>query len=86
MHIIPFGKRLIIKTLEEDKKVGNLVLPDSAERESKCQGEVIDSNVDKIKKCDIVLYGEFSGDDIKIEDKEFKILKQDDVLAILKKE
>ena len=92
MNLKPLGDRIVVKpaTQEEVTKSG-IVLPDTVDKEKKEQGEVIGiGSGEKIQKLglkigDIVLFGKYSGDEVKVEDKEYKILKDEDVLAILEK-
>ncbi|MBU0707977.1 co-chaperone GroES [Patescibacteria group bacterium] len=90
MQLKPLGDRVIVKPLQEEEvtKTG-IVLPDTVEKEKKEQGEVISvGNGENIKKLgvkagDRVLFGKYSGEDVKIENEEFKVLKDEDVLAII---
>lgn len=90
MKLKPLGDRIIVKPLasEEVTKAG-IVLPDTVEKEKKEQGEVINvGNGEKIlklglKKGDKVIFGKYSGEDITIDKVEYKVLKEEDVLAVL---
>ncbi|MFA6588163.1 MAG: co-chaperone GroES [Patescibacteria group bacterium] len=92
MNLKPLGDRIVVKpaTQEEVTKSG-IVLPDTVDKEKKEQGEVIGiGSGEKIQKLglkigDIVLFGKYSGDEVKVEENEYKILKDEDVLAILEK-
>jgi chaperonin GroES len=90
MQLKPLGDRIVVKpaTQEEVTKSG-IVLPDTVDKEKKEQGEVIAIGTgEKITKLglklgDVVLFGKYSGDEVDVEDTEYKILKDEDVLAIL---
>jgi chaperonin GroES len=94
MNIRPLADRVVIKPLEEeDKSPGGIILPDTA-KEKPMRGEVtavgagkIDDNGKRVpmdlKKGDVVLYGKYSGTDIKIDQEDYLILRESDVLAIL---
>lgn len=90
MKLKPLGDRVIVKPLQEEEvtKTG-IVLPDTVEKEKKEQGEVISvGNGEKIVKLglkagDRVLFGKYSGEEVEIEDVEYKVLKEEDVLAII---
>ncbi|MDP2790048.1 MAG: co-chaperone GroES [bacterium] len=90
MQLKPLGDRIVVKpaTQEEVTKSG-IVLPDTVDKEKKEQGEVIAIGTgEKILKLglklgDIVLFGKYSGDEVEVDDTEYKILKDEDVLAIL---
>lgn len=90
MKIQPLGDRVLVKILEtEEVTKGGILLPDSA-KEKKAEGEVVavgsGEDVKKLdlKKGDRVLFGKYGGDDVMLDDKEYKILKHDDVLAVVK--
>lgn len=92
MSIKPLGDRILVKPLlgEEVTKSG-IVLPDTAEKEKKEQGEVMAiGEGEKIKKLNLkigdkVLFGKYSGDDVQITEGskkiEYKFLKDEDVLG-----
>jgi chaperonin GroES len=90
MTLRPLGDRIIVKasTQEEVTKSG-IVLPDTVEKEKKEQGEVIAvGSGEKITKLglkvgDVVMFGKYSGDEVEIDDVEYKVLKDEDVLAVL---
>jgi chaperonin GroES len=90
MQLKPLGDRIVVKpaTQEEVTKSG-IVLPDTVDKEKKEQGEVIAIGTgEKIVKLglklgDVVLFGKYSGDEVEVDDTEYKILKDEDVLAIL---
>ncbi|MEK7570409.1 MAG: co-chaperone GroES [Patescibacteria group bacterium] len=92
MQLKPLGDRIVVKpaTQEEVTKSG-IVLPDTVDKEKKEQGEVVAIGTgEKIMKLglklgDVVLFGKYSGDEVEVEDIEYKILKDEDVLAILQK-
>ncbi len=94
MKVRPLGDRIIVKPIEEQEvKKGNIIIPDTA-KEKPQQGEVIAVGKGKItddgkvlpvevKVGDKVLYGKYSGTEIKIDGKEHLILHQDDILGII---
>lgn len=97
MNIQPLGDRIIVKPLEaEEKTKGGIILPDTA-KEKPQEGEVLavgkgkvleNGNVQapEVKKGDRVLYGKYSGTEIKTKDGEdILIMREEDVLAIIKK-
>lgn len=90
MAIQPLGDRVLLKVLEtEETTASGIVLPDSA-KEKKAEGEVVAiGNGEKVTALglsvgDRVLYGKYSGDDVEADGEEFKILKDDEVLAVVK--
>ena len=94
MNVRPLHDRLIIKRVEEKETVkGGIIIPDTA-KEKPQEGEVIAAGNGKVlengtkvamdvKAGDRVLFGKYSGTDIKIDGQEYLILREDEVLAIL---
>lgn len=88
MKLTPLGDRIIVKavTQEEVTKSG-IVLPDTVEKEKKEEGEVVAvGDGEKVKKLglktgDRVIFGKYSGEEVKIDEQEYKVLKEEDVLA-----
>ncbi len=92
----PLGDRIVVERLEEETKKGSIIIPDTA-KEKPQQGKVIavgEGRFDEtgkripmdVKKGDTILFGKYSGNEIKIDDKEYLIMREDDVLAIIDKE
>jgi len=96
MNLTPLGDRVIVKPkAPEEKTKGGIILPDTAQ-EKPMEGEVVavgsgktDDNGKKIamdlKTGDKVLYGKYSGTEVKINDEEFLIMRESDVYAIIGK-
>jgi chaperonin GroES len=96
MKIRPLQDRLVVKRLaEEEKTKGGIIIPDSA-KEKPIEGEVIAVGNGKVmedgkqrpldvKKGDRVLFGKYSGNEIKIDGVEHLILREDEVLGIIEK-
>ena len=94
MKVRPLHDRIIVKRLEgEEKTKGGIIIPDTA-KEKPIEGKVIavgngkrleDGSVRplEVKAGDRVLFGKYSGTDIKIDGEEHLILREDDVLAVL---
>jgi chaperonin GroES len=94
MKVKPLGDRVLVKPIEEKEvKRGNIIIPDTA-KEKPQQGEVIAVGKGKVtedgkvipmevKVGDKVLYGKYSGTEIKIDGVEYLILHQDDILGII---
>lgn len=81
----PLGDRVILKRLEaEEKTASGIVLPDSA-KEKPEQGEVIATGKDvkEVKKGDKVLFAKFSGTEVKVDNAEYLVVKEEDILAIV---
>ena len=94
MNVRPLHDRLIIQRLEEgEQKVGGIIIPDSA-KEKPQQGKVIAAGSGKVnddgtrqrpdvKAGDRILFGKFSGQEIKLEGEEYLILREDEVLGVI---
>ena len=94
MGLRPLHDRLIVERLEEDEKTkGGIIIPDAA-KEKQQRGKVIAVGKGKVqedgsiralevKAGDVVLFGKYSGTEIKIENEERLIIREEDVLAVL---
>ena len=95
MAIQPLGDKIVVKLLEgNEKSAGGIILPDTA-KEKPQEGKVMavgkgrlleDGTVKplEIKVGDTVLFTKYSGTEVNHEEKEFLILREDDILAVLK--
>ena len=94
MALKPLGDRLVIKAQDpSDKTKSGLVLPESAKekpQEGKVvavgSGKLLDDGTVKaleVKSGDKVLYGKYSGTEVRVQDEDYLILREDDVLAIV---
>ena len=88
--IKPLGDRAVIAPVKEAGKTKlGIILPETADKEQTAQGRVVAiGNGEKIKKAGIkkgdeVVYEKYSGTEFKIGDIEYKILKEEEILAIL---
>jgi chaperonin GroES len=94
LKIRPLHDRILVERLEEQEvKRGGIIIPDTA-KEKPQEGKVIAAGNGKVtedgkklpldvKAGDRILFGKYSGSEVKIEDKEYLILREEDVLAIL---
>ncbi|HKE49159.1 MAG TPA: co-chaperone GroES [Rhodanobacteraceae bacterium] len=94
MALRPLHDRVIIKRLEEEKvSAGGIVIPDSA-AEKPIRGEVIAAGNGKIledgkvrpiavKKGDKVLFGKYSGTEVKVDGQELLVMREEDILAVI---
>ena len=94
MKIRPLHDRILVERLEEGEvKKGGIIIPDTA-KEKPQEAKVIAVGNGKVtedgkkipldvKAGDRILFGKYSGSEVKIEDKEYLILREEDVLAIL---
>jgi chaperonin GroES len=94
MNFRPLHDRILIKRIEEKEAMkGGIIIPDSA-KEKPQEGEVVAVGNGKmsedgkvvpldVKAGDRILFGKYSGSEIKIDDKEYLILKEEDVLGVV---
>ena len=94
MKLRPLQDRILVERVEEeDKTKGGIIIPDTA-KEKPAEGKVVsvgkgklDENGKRIavevKKGDRILFGKYSGSEVKIESKEYLIMREEDVLGII---
>ena len=94
MNVRPLHDRIIIQRLEEgEQKVGGIIIPDSA-KEKPQQGKVIAAGTGKVKDDgtrqlpdvkagDRILFGKYSGQEIKLDGEEYIIMREDEVLGVI---
>lgn len=89
-RIKPLGDRAVIEPIKETGKTkSGIILPETADKEKPAQGRVVMVGVGEkikksgVKKGDEVVYEKYAGTEFKIGDTEYKILKEDEILAIL---
>ncbi len=94
MKFRPLHDRVLVRRLEEDERsTGGIIIPDTA-KEKPMQGEVLavgtGARNDKgeitpldVKKGDRILFGKWSGSEVKIDDEELVIMKESDIMGII---
>ena len=95
IKVRPLHDRLIVKRLEDDaeQQVGSIIIPDTA-KEKPQQGKVIAAGKGKVKDDgtltpldvqtgDTVLFGKYSGQEIKLDGVEFLIMREDEILGVV---
>ncbi len=86
MTIKPLGKRIVVKPFKQEEKTqGGIYLPDTATKERPQRGEVIAVGPEfkEVKKGDTVIFAKYGGTEVKIDEEEYLVLGEDDVLAVL---
>ena len=90
MNIQPLADRVLIKPAPaEEKTIGGIIIPDTA-KEKPFKGEVMEvgqGTKDEemvLKVGDVVLYGKYSGTEIEVENEKYLIVRQSEVLAVVK--
>ena len=94
MNVRPLHDRIIVQRIEEgEQKIGGIIIPDTA-KEKPQQGKVIAAGAGKVKDDgkrvaldvkagDLILFGKYSGQEIKLDGEEFLIMREDEVLAVI---
>jgi chaperonin GroES len=94
VKIRPLGERVLVKRLEEEEvRRGGIIIPDTA-KEKPQQGEVIavgpgrwDDNGKRrppeVKAGDRILFGKYAGNEVKVGEEEFLIMREDDILGVI---
>ncbi|WDN88650.1 chaperonin GroES [Desulfosarcina sp. BuS5] len=94
MKLRPLNDRILVKRVEEKAKTkGGIIIPDSA-KEKPAEGKVISVGNGKmnedgkripveIKEGDRIMFGKYSGSEVKIDGEEYLIMREDDVLGII---
>lgn len=85
MNVQPLDERVLVKPIEEEEKVGSIVIPDTA-KEKPNMGKVIAVGTDEeikklIKVGDKVLFGKYAGEEIKIQGVKHLLVSRSDLLA-----
>lgn len=95
MKVRPLYDHILVERVEEEVKKGGIIIPDTA-KEKPQQGKVIavgsgrrDEKGNKmameVKKGDIILFGKYAGTEVKIDDHDYIIIREEDVLGIIEK-
>jgi chaperonin GroES len=94
MKLKPLGDRVLVKRLEQEEVTkGGIIIPDSA-KEKPMKGEVIAVGPGKVgddgkhnpmhvEKGNLVLFNKYAGTEIKLDDEDFLVMREDDILAII---
>src|ERR671924_177201 len=94
MKMRPLRDRILVERIEEhEQKVGGIIIPDSA-KEKPQQGKVVavgNGKADKdgkripldVKDGDTILFGKYSGQEVRVDNEDFLIMREDEVLAVI---
>ena len=94
VKIKPLGDRVLVRPMEEkEMKKGGIIIPDSA-KEKPQEGEIVAVGPGKtgddgktiamtVKKGDKVIYGKYSGTEVKLDDEDYLLMREDDILGII---
>lgn len=89
----PLADRVAVKLIAHEEKIGSIIIPDTA-KERPVQGEVISVGIGlrdhsgnliplEVKVGDVVLFGKWSGTEIKVNNQELLIMKESDIMGII---
>jgi chaperonin GroES len=95
MALMPLNDHIVIKAVVETKTVGGIILPETADKEKPEKGEVVAVGAGKllengtraasaVKVGDIVVFKKYSPDEVKVGKEDFLVIREDDILAIVK--
>ena len=95
MALIPINDHIVVKAVTEEKSAGGIILPETADKERPEKGEVIAVGPGKllengsraamsVKTGDIVVFKKYSPDEVKVGKEEYLVIREDDILAIVK--
>jgi chaperonin GroES len=94
MALRPLHDRILVQRIEEEEqKVGGIIIPDSA-KEKPQQGKVVavgNGKADKdgkrisldVKEGDTILFGKYSGQEVRVDNEDYLIMREDEVLAVI---
>ena len=94
MALRPLHDRILVQRIEEEEqKVGGIIIPDSA-KEKPQQGKVIAAGAGKadkdgkripldVKNGDTILFGKYSGQEVRVDGEDYLIMREDEVLAVI---
>lgn len=93
MRIKPLRDQVLLEPVKEEKKKGSIILPETVQKERPEKGKVIAVGPGKweegkllppvVKKGDLVLFTKYGPNEIKVDDKEYLIAKEEDILALI---
>lgn len=88
--IIPLGNKVLVEPIQEEKTDSGIILPDTVEKDAPEQGRVVAVGPGKkdeimtVKKGDKVVFSKYGHDEINVAGKEYYILEEDKILAVIK--
>jgi len=95
MNIRPLQDRIIVERVEEETTTaGGIIIPDTVSKEKPQEGKVVAAGKGKVtpegkvlpldvKEGDLVLFGKYAGSEIKVDGKEYLIMREDDILGVV---
>jgi chaperonin GroES len=86
VKIQPLDDRVVLEQLEQEERTkSGIILPDSAQEKPKMAKVLaVGKAVKEVQEGDVVLYKSYGPDDVKVDNKEYMIAKEEDILAVVK--
>lgn len=86
MNIHPLADRIVLEQLEQEEQTkSGIILPDSAQEKPKMAKVLaVGPDVKEVKEGDVVLYKSYGPDDVKVDNKDYMVAKEEDILATVK--
>lgn len=86
MKIQPLADRIVLEQLEQEEQTkSGIILPDSAQEKPKMAKVLaVGKDVKEVKEGDVVLYKGYGPDDVKVDNKDYMVAKEEDILATVK--
>ena len=86
MKIQPLADRIVLEQLEQEEQTkSGIILPDSAQEKPKMAKVLaVGKDVKEVKEGDVVLYKSYGPDDVKVDNKDYMVAKEEDILATVK--
>lgn len=86
MKIHPLADRIVLEQLEQEEQTkSGIILPDSAQEKPKMAKVLaVGPDVKEVKEGDVVLYKSYGPDDVKVDNKDYMVAKEEDILATVK--
>ena len=97
MKLRPLQDRIIVERIEEETTTaGGIIIPDTVSKEKPQEGKIVAAGKGKmndegklipmdVKVGDLVLFGKYSGSEVKIDGQEYLIMREDDILGVVEK-
>ncbi len=96
MKIQPLSDHVLVEPVREEKKKGGIILPDTVEKERSEKGKVVAVGPGKrdkdgkripleVKKGDVVIFTKYSPNEVKMDGKDYLVIREDDILAVVGK-
>lgn len=94
MKLTPLNGFTLIKPKEQEKKVGNIIIPDTAQTDKVGEGVILaccegwwDNGIwveSKLKEGDTVLFGKYAGSEMEVDEVNFLVMREKDVIAVIR--